>query len=162
MKTKKLTKTQMRVVIAKDALAQLRLKKYNAQRGIYIDYDLLNTLSKEYTKDYDDKSAQPFLKNLNNCEVCAKGALFLSTVRKFNDVTLREFRDASEEKACTIFGQSMLDRIESAFEVRRDKDSNNNIINNKFNKFIEKYPDNTIRLEKILLNIIRNKGYFKP
>lgn len=151
----------MRVAIAKDALAQLRAEKYVATKNVYIDDTLLNDLYAK-SKEEGDISAQPFLNTLKSCKVCAKGAIYLSTVRKFNDVTLCNFHDKSSEKAESIFGENNLLRIESAFERWKNEDKKGRETNSKLNKFIDKYPDKNVRLEKILLNVIRNKGVFKP
>jgi hypothetical protein len=158
---KKLTKSQMRVAIAKDALAQLRAEKYVATKNVYIDDTLLHDLY-AISKQEGDVSAHPFLNNLKSCKVCAKGAIYLSTVRNFNDVTLVGFNDSCVDKANSIFGEKNLFRIESAFERWKKEDKKGRETNSKLNNFINKYPDKDVRLEKILLNIIRNKGVFKP
>src|SRR6185436_16421694 len=131
---KKLTKSQMRVTIAKDALAQLRLEKYVATKGTYIDQNLLNTLNFKYKETYEDKQAQPELENLKECRVCAKGAIYLSTVRKFNDATICNFSTQAEIKATSIFGENNLTKIESAFEEWTSQDTKGNDTNSKLNK----------------------------
>lgn len=158
---KKLTKKQMRVVIAKDALTQLRAEKYAATKGIYIDDNLLSSLRDTYNKE-GNICAQSSLSSLKKCKVCAKGAIYLSTVRKFNDVKLERFCNDSTNKANEIFGETLLNKVERAFEKWTDMDKRYIETNSNLNKFINKYPDRNIRLEKILLNIIRNKGVFKP
>lgn len=161
---KKLTKAQMRVVIAKDALLQLNSEAYKAQKGIYIDDNLLDKLKKKYHEKYINESAQPYLDNLKKCKVCAKGSIFLSTVRKFNDVNLRNFRLDSEYKADDIFGEENMCKIEEAFELWTNNDELGIPKNTKLNKFIEKYKDSTSdeRLRAILKHLIKNKGIFRP
>ena len=163
-KAKKLTKAQMRVIVAKDALLQLQLEKYQPKCGVYIDDDLKREIQylPSQGKANREDSVQPYLNNLNNCQVCAKGAIFLSSVRAFNDVTVGNFYEGAMNKAYSIFGENNLDRIECAFEQWKLKNSSNNNKNTKLNKFIDKYPHTNKRLEAILKNIIKNKGIFKP
>lgn len=147
----KLTKAQQRVAVAKDALAQLKAEKYKATSGVFIDSGFLNNLC--YSDSTDQ--AQPVLQNMGTCRLCAKGAIFLSTIRKYNKATVYELTHAHEDVSNDLFGQDNLDRIEAAFECWSH-------VSWKACDFGDKYINDHDRLVAILKNIIKNNGTFKP
>lgn len=101
-KKKPLTKKQkLAVSIAKDALAQVQNGIYFTEPGTIIKFPQLDTiLTNEYIEDYDparEVELQPFvikgLRKLSrdgeSCDVCARGALLLSTIKKDNKFKAR-------------------------------------------------------------------------
>ncbi len=182
-KVKAKTKVERRIEILKDVLAQLRLEKYKATIGSYIK------LPKElYAEKLEKASAQDTLLACTKaCQVCAKGSIFLSTVRKENKLTVSElYWDQVDEdhrgtqRVIKLFGQANLDLIEAAFEkwLYKDEDGEYHIESPltfegsfygspliepdpKLEAFVEKYPNKTKRLEAIITNCIANKGIFK-
>jgi hypothetical protein len=168
IKPGKVSKAEQRVIIAKDALAQLKAERFIAQAGVYVGAELFDDLEKR--SDFnDDAQAKPLLlkKETVPCRVCAKGALFLSAVRKYNKATIDDIACDVMTVAENIFGKKQFDQIEAAFEQWEETKSNNyedsdGIPAPKAYAFGMKYNDDTERLEAILKNIIKNKGTFKP
>ena len=80
---KKLTKSQRRIAIVKDAIIQLQIGSYKTGDFGYL------TLSDKVRKRCDKiESAQEALSNIDSksfCGICAKGSLLLSTIRKENE-----------------------------------------------------------------------------
>lgn len=182
MKKQQLTRVQnKRVIILKDALKQIKLKSYiaetecgyvNANYKSNIDNeidDLENKLSKE-GKDTSKIELRDSLKDLVNpekpCQVCARGALLLSSISKFNNYSLEKayaggLDSNARDVTARIFGKKNSELMENFFE--------NNSVNDETSEegakreiFREKYPDETDRLKAILRNAIRNNGTFKP
>jgi hypothetical protein len=167
-----ISKAEMRVTIAKDALQQLKAEKIIAVSGSYYGTELIDELDKMVVKDDDNKKykvqAQPFLKKrVNPCRVCAKGALFLSAVRKYNKATLDDVMCEDLRVADKIFGSRQFDQIEAAFEQWETTKNRFGLAADGVDSitacaFGMKYEDERERLEAILKNIIKNNGTFKP
>lgn len=159
----KATAAQRRVMIAKDALAQLKIGKYVATPGTYVDaMDLA-----EEAKLKDEVQLNTLLHNpalTSSCNVCARGALLLSAVRHRNDCTIDSYGSTSEDTYVEEFADQQ-EEIEAAFEdySYRDREDGEEEGNVWCEKFLTKKErgDETKRLELILKNIIRNKGTFK-
>ena len=171
-----------RVAIAKDALLQLKAGIYDPKfgngyvptlddvdfEGIANGCEILvgESAEKVELKSYLDK----LVNKKKPCEVCAKGALFLSSVRKFNNFSIQDAADHNGDIsywasniAEDIFGVNNAKLIEAYFEgassylpVWLEQEMV------KIDKFGAKYPNSVERLEVILKNIIKNKGTFKP
>lgn len=162
-----MTPAQRRVAIAKDVLKRIGVE-YVPTSGTYIDArNIINTdLIDE--ENFADQQLQHLMKGGKKpmkCEVCARGALFLSSVFKFDNLKMGEIGCHSpyvaegvlqghlglgawsmisqEEK---FFTARQIEMIEFAFESNVD--------------FIDKYPDDTDRLIAIMKNIIAHKGRF--
>jgi len=167
-----------RVAIAKDALAQVKAEKYEviAGNGYIVNYDLDDQISNLYysldehgqnpekveLREYLDK----MLGNVNKCEVCAKGALFLSAIRKFNNYSIEDavmcLDAAASNETQKIFGLRNADLIESYFE-HSDPYKEFQIGEEWFSyRWSDGYPDDQERLILILKNVIANKGTFTP
>jgi hypothetical protein len=141
-----ITKAQadMAVKLAKDVLAQLDKRLYKVKTGDYFNpYMYANY--RALPDEADLKKNLPLVQK--KCEVCADGALFLSLVRKENNVTVEEGwnRKRLEDK---IGEQTNL--IEFAFEQ-----------SSMYYPEFAKYPPRT-RLRKIMHRIIKNNGIFDP
>jgi hypothetical protein len=103
------------------------------------------------------------------CGVCAKGALFLSSIRKFNHFSLAEsceINDRADESVKELFGKHNADLIEAVFEDDftiakvNFKDSEVDYYSDFLELWVEKYPNPDNRLEAILKNLIKNRGIF--
>lgn len=184
----KLSKTEQRVAIAKDALKWLRSPNIKAKTGTYVE--IIKGLEKLQIGDQLDEKL-PEIK----CAVCAKGALFIAHVDMFDNCMIKgepkslwsgarkpyrfEFSDEEtiSERLSKHFSQLQLDMIEAAFEKKIVEDHTGNLKSDKFDhnydniptevgkaciKFGRKYRSDKNRLEAILKNIIKNKGEFKP
>lgn len=176
---------QRRIEILKDVLKQLKVGKFKATRGSYLELpDEILTIQDENP----NKSAQEvLLETKKTCGVCAKGSLFLSTIRKenkleicdlrYNDSTSvwednKEIFEKSRGRLDKIFGSKNLNLIEAAFEKwiwydKKDDDyragrhgSSLCEKNEKLAKFVKKYPKVKDRLVAIIKNAIRNDGIF--
>src|SRR5688572_8915223 len=119
MKTKpKLTKLEKRrLAVVNDAIAQIKLKRYEASPGDYITGRIWDDIT---AASYESQLQDVLLESTKTCEVCAKGALFCSLVRKENDVKVIDFRTNSEtlreSKLAKLFGKTQANLIEIYFE----------------------------------------------
>lgn len=151
---------QRRVIIAEDALQQLKIGKFIATPGTYVNAcELADEAELKGEVQLNTLLHNPTLKS--SCDVCARGALLLSAVRHRNDCTIDDGGTTSEDSWVREFSEQQ-EVIEAAFEdYEYDGDNENgNLWCNKF--LSKKERDNaTTRLELILKNIIRNKGTFK-
>ena len=152
---KKLTQAQRRVAVAKDALKQVESEKLIAKAGTYCQF------ISEVPEIASESSAkfQKFLKGKGSeCQACARGALFISTVRKENafipdanflDIYKSVGRSDFDPRLERLFSKAQLDDIETAFESPDTPE------------YYE--ADDHDRLVLILKNIIKNRGTFvKP
>lgn len=165
IKSVKVSKAEQRVIIAKDALNQLRAEKFIAQNGVYVGGELSHELDMACKSD-EDQARPLLLKTKVRCRVCAKGALFLSTIRKYNKATVADVLCDDFHVAEKIFGDKMFNQIEAAFEQwdhtkSPDFEGAGEPAGAAYT-FGIKYSDDTERLVAILKNIIKNKGTFKP
>ena len=168
-----------RVAIAKDALLQLKAGIYTPEtRNGYVpilddvDFEgIANSCEILVGKPAEKVGLKSYLDKLVNkkkpCEVCAKGALFLSSIRKFNNFSIQDAADHNgsisywaSKIAEFIFGVNNAKLIEAYFECYLPVCSEQEMV--KIDKFGAKYPNSVERLEVILKNIIKNKGTFKP
>ena len=173
-------KAKMRVAVAKDVIKQINTGRYKAKRGVYVsgvkriksavkglfpkkvadwlsfsfslckrgtpaDAELAGELGKEF---------KPIVKDIKSCDVCAKGAFFISTVDKYNRLKVEDLVDIADtshtlsDPSDTIewlFDYDQLDEMENAFE--------------RF-VFIGRRPSASDSLISIAQNIIDNKGTF--
>ena len=129
----------VRVDVARDALAQLRADKIVAQDGVYCE-------------PIDKEDPQTL-----RCECCAMGALFLSGFRLFGQdrkedvlASVHAQYGTTDEQVLSALSEIFLDSqlwdIEDAFE--------DDIL------WIDAYPGAHERMEAILENIIRHDGDF--
>jgi len=194
-KKKKLTAIQeKRVTVLKDAIAQIKAEKYAVKAhtgyvgraGInpFNNYDLVaaaDSCELLLGKKAEDVELNKFLDRIitpkSPCQVCAKGAMLISSIRKFNNFSLQDFVDtdlddlASEDGTYDIFGQENADKMEEYFEqndpLLNEKGEeydpyNDNHSSCDFKQWTDDYPDSEDRLIAIFQNAIRNKGTFKP
>lgn len=166
-----LTKAERRVAIAKDVLKQLRLNVYQASPGTYVC--IRNGLKRDALAD-DQLCDVLSLTAPSRCAVCARGAMFLSAVMKFDNYRVGDCYALGREMSQSLyvgdsdfneyenhfFSPQQIDLIESAFEgwTRRLPDGNLDYTSVHFQRA---YPDATERLIVIMKNIIANRGIFK-
>src|SRR6185369_2611606 len=77
----RMTKAEKRIAIAKDVLKQIKLRTYKPKAGTYVE------ISQEIAKTIPrsaDVQLQDMLPKIKDCKVCALGACFMSSVRRFN------------------------------------------------------------------------------
>lgn len=164
MKTlKKMTAAQKRVAIAKDVIAGLNDESLIAETGVYLHLipktGLVGALSSP-RKRFD----VILCKNVKACEVCGLGAIFVSAVKRFDEITVAGigrvdqnyvFPPGKEGDKLDVWAGEYLSKfflvdqillIESYFETKWQK----TIVNS------------TDRMIAIMKNIIKNRGTFKP
>jgi len=174
LKKKKVVKLtaleEKRVAIAKDAILQLKSEAYDARSShgyVSLDYDSEQQLEAAaqscelFTgKNSDDMELNKLLDRLitpdKPCTVCAKGALLISSIRKYNNFSLQKAIDdnldsVASDEVRDLFGDENADRIEEYFEGY-DGDE----------KYLDEYPNDSERLIAILQNVVKNKGQFIP
>lgn len=186
---KLLTKTERRLAIVNDAIAQVKIGMYQTGDFGYVKLpSLVNQL--------DDGSAQDFLlENNEACGICAKGALFLSAIRKENKMTIDQMLNDNSHSSImnkleydNLFERENLDIVESYYEAadapvggegwRFDLYFSCLYFANAGSgaylkhlevgeKFVKAHPrkngsERTTRLLAILVNMSANDGIFKP
>ena len=163
---------RMCVKIARDVLAQLRLRRYKATPGIYVQIDspeLTSIINNKSCTEYDKtarESFKDFFKSSKKttCQVCAIGAAFVSLVNIENKCSVDEMcADKSMwERLEKYFGSDNMDLMESAFECYTTNNfSTPYEMQEVAAEWGSQYKNPTDRLRAIMLNVIRNKGDFK-
>ncbi len=167
-------KKQQRIAILKDALLRVNMGDYDARCGILIDSDGLDdAISRvELTGLTTTIEAKKFITNFlkeDSCLVCARGALLLSTVTKYNDCTINQLKILVDDGGKTntklrkFFTTRQINMMEAAFE---GYNFNSEVLSNKDNEACESFYDSFSeaedRLRAIFTNAIKNGGEFKP
>jgi hypothetical protein len=173
---KKLTKTEMRVAIAKDVIAQIKAKKYNPTQGTWVDDENQSYEQWLYDNARDCKvDVRDYTNNIKKCNVCALGSLFVSAVNKYNNVYGTYWSLSSGEVFNTnetrnynpllrYFTIKQIRLIEYTFEGGMGAvcfDDDHPMVNKAY-AFYSRYPDSKDRLLAIMKNIVKNNGTFKP
>lgn len=179
-----------RVAVAKDVIAQINISKYKAKSGSYVKTVRIN--NKLYDSDDIKNSPAQELdikKSINDsverCTVCALGACIIS-ISKFKNTlkwgeVLHHSNFTSEKSTVLkmligVFTPYQLAMIETAFEG-----SYNQTCSDRVGKILgvynlssddewnckrlyndDYYGSDDSRLQRIMQNIIDNKGEFKP
>lgn len=174
--TEKAIRSKRRVQIAEDVLAWLRTKRLNVVTGSYCVFDE-GFMPYGYTLGTSLQKILPeIVTSRKPCQVCAKGAMFIAAVDRYNKVQLRDangdgFSNREIIKAMkAYFSKRTLDLIEVAFEC---KDANfefsngyNQPVTNRVARnaieFGKRYQDPRARLRAIMRNLISNNGDFVP
>lgn len=187
-----LTKKQ-RVEVAKDVLKQLRYKRIKVTPGEYVSVPMsedevpalmdLGDNRREKSKNLAKK-----LFARKDCQVCARGAMFLSGIGLYNKLEVTQFtgqsshwsdrftfQDETLDWTKDNFGREQSALIENAFEGRnittdygeagvdghRIDEDYTIVYHGPAVDFYNKYPDPVDRLRAIMKNIIKNEGVFK-
>lgn len=167
---KRLTKAQKRMMILKDALKQIKIGFLKPEKA-----GICNLPNIKNAKDNAD--GQTLLKKLKrnkkNCMVCARGALLLTSVLKFNKLTwgdliaVDNYEGSFEEGSITdgrlmsFFSAEQLMMMETAFERQHNEYELGKLAYDCW-AFYDKYSHPRRRLIAILENAIKNNGIFTP
>jgi hypothetical protein len=160
----------MCVKIAKDVLQQLRLGRYIATQGTYVQVVTPEDgcLDPDFTNIDMSQSFQKFFKQNKEatCDVCALGSAFVSLVNIENKCSVEDIQDTNKlfDRLVKYFGNENIALMESAFEVRNMNSNTDDIDYEMLVAAAEwgnRYDDPTVRLRAIMLNVIRNRGDFK-
>ena len=147
-----------------DSINQNELKCVSDGTG-YILYS--RNVQNNLNRNDDNLISKEDVKELkNNCSVCARGAMLLSRIDKFNKLTWSDVWDsqsATSKGLKDIFTEHELSMIENAFERNMINGSyaNNDLTQKLVSavKFGKKCSDdNKKRLVQIMQNIIYNNG----
>lgn len=180
--TKKLTPVQMRIAIAKDVLAQLKLKKLRPEVGWWADDSRLGGLEDWAWKKIDEANVpeggtctlntQDYSKNIKSCRVCALGAIFMGISNLYGvnitgvDPDMYEvFENLSKSPLQEYFSKDQLHLLECAFEGgggAHDIYTIDKKLRGFALAFHYGFQSDKDRLKAIMENIIENNGTFKP
>lgn len=168
-KFEKLSKSEKRVLIAKDVIKALNMRKLVAQHGTYMRVDdpkLKRTvLGNKQLSDVFDKAT----KKKDSCHVCALGACFVAGVQRFNNVVATDIGysakteiddlnndDTMRDFLVDYFSMEQLHLIENCFE------SSDAMELAPSGEDWKPKLEGTERMIAIMKNIVKNKGTFKP
>lgn len=170
-----------RVAILKDALAQIKAEAYDVKSNngyvrndnLHYNIERLCDMADIVAPKGEKTELQYFMNKLVNkekpCEVCAKGAIFLSSIRKFNNLSLKEISGGGDildsiasDKVRQLFGRENADLMEEYFESGNPDHEDWDLDGNDLPEDPWIKISDTDRLIRILKNAIRNKGIFKP
>lgn len=154
-----MNKAKQCVAIAKDVIKQLNAGMYDtSEKFTYLKINDILPPNRDLQSYFGGgKTATGKKRKPKPCYVCAKGALFVSYVRKYDGVKAKDIRvdvvdgvheESIVEPLLSCFSEEQLDLIETAYEGLYD--------------WRRKYPGRTDRLRAIAQNIIDNKGTFVP
>jgi hypothetical protein len=176
-KLKASKKAQLRIELAKDVLKQLKLKRIEAWTSYFslshLDQDTARSLqwNKGFKEQFESKA-------IKTCRVCARGALMVSWVRKFNKYTLDEMnalpnRNPPLEEITKLFGTRNTLLIEDVFEdcfspgelklTEIENDIKQGLLTAKQGRVLKFAVGCKTReqvLARIMKNIIKNNGVF--
>jgi hypothetical protein len=158
----KLTKAQMRVIIAKDAIKQIRAQVLQVQTGNYL-------ILPESTFEIDQQTCleQP-------CKVCQLGSALVSAIHKFNHETAFTIHGSDSrslvKKLKRWFSIKQMVMMEAAFEkstaaCQVKNQTNFNISRKLLDACFDFAGQNLSGVDlsiAIWKNVIKNKGEFKP
>lgn len=176
-----MTTNEKKVVVAQDCIERINLGQISADTGNVINRNTITKMNKSYSQA---TSVKDILNNdeMIQCDVCAKGGLFLSYVGRTNEVKLCELgsntttrnynpnsvHDNEHSRLLEIFTARELAYIELAFEGEQYLDYDENSCRIKFtddeyelaNNFRCSFDTPDDVLVAICENIIKNKGQF--
>lgn len=156
-----------RIEVIKDALKRLRYLNLSTNEYLRIRYQefIGNECNTEQANKYISKIEK-------NCEVCAKGALFLSHIRKYNEVSVSDVLNSNADSyICSNlkeFDIENLDLVEAAYQCcpncRWDDNQETKELDKKAVIFGQgfDYRNKKSRLKAILKNMLDNNGVFVP
>jgi hypothetical protein len=169
---KKQTPAQLRVRIAKEALAAVENKKLKAKSDVW----LAQNSNREVASKKDiGKDLQEVLQSKTRCEGCALGGLLYAAVTLYdkyevteNTLELASSSDNLFEYLEGFFESNQLMLIEYSYEGGAGGTKSDAMYYHPDSeqvelaiKFYEQFPDDRERFVAIMLNIIRNEGTFK-
>lgn len=129
IKFNNLSAAEKRILIAKDAIKQLQLNKYVAEKGCWVslnlDEETRNQIEDGKFKernlnDYEQEWQGILQRKEVSCQVCGLGAVFASAVRLNNNYVASPFADVAWKdlypRLAKYFSMDQLAAIEIAFE----------------------------------------------
>ncbi len=180
----KMTPAQKRVAIAEDVREQIKKEKYVPTSGVYVE---LNEFSVPEGQEDSlaEKQLCEIINGLPNCDVCARGAMFVSGLRVFNSLRVKDVKDyESLFYGDNILGSDIISPYENLFFDKKQTslmeicfeavsiDEGNNhpddFCSTRISKkdidaalrYGQSFSEDNDRLDEIAKNIIRNKGDF--
>lgn len=177
---------QRRVAIAKDVLERIDHRAYKPTSCVYVEAEKLIN-EKKLNKDFINQDlSSVLLEKPVRCEVCARGAFFLSSIYKFNKIKIKELdlpvdfgpggdldvpevydniqlsHTDIEDHERRFFSREQSELIEEMFEIdQHELESSLTYTQVRAAKaYGEEYRTERQRLIAICKNIIRNKGQF--
>lgn len=164
-----MTRNERKVALAQDVLAKLDADLIVAEKGAYLEGDL--QVGKGVITPEDCQTIY------GSCEMCAKGALLVSRIDKYNTVEWDDLVNVEDDYFSLAdestfhglkeaFTQEELDLIEIAFEgwsprpERSDEYDQDLVYRSKY-MLSRDYPPQD-RLREICNNIVSNNGNFIP
>ncbi len=162
------SKAERRVIIAQDVLKHIVTKEYFINKGAYLRLPEELFIFKNVKK-----KLQSLFGQINQCKVCALGAIFMSKC-SINDGqilgdSVLDYRGDDTLYYTSLrkhFSNRQLVLIESAFEMEDDMSSMSRYQGGidciKSIAFGKNFSDSPERLTAIMNNLIKNKGTFKP
>ncbi len=161
------TKSERRVLIAKDVIQLIKDRKITLEPGVWVD--TYSTVGDAYDKSLQ----QEFLAGNVECNCCGIGAMMLSCTlfknkTKVGDDILGDvgrYYDSGDKFMNgfrELFSKTQVRLIELAFEQGTGWYCDENTAERKAVAFGEKYWDDEDRLTAIMTNIIKNDGKFIP
>lgn len=152
-----LPQKQKALLVAKDVIELIKSKKIQTESMRYLYFGLQPPRLREDISATSKKGKSILLNG--ECEVCAKGAIFMASIFRTNSISVNEVIDCAEDswvsldiRVCDIdriFNRRQFCAIEAAFEGW-----------NYRSVWRRKFPINEDRLVAICVNIIKNKGVF--
>ncbi|RJQ30275.1 hypothetical protein C4565_00390 [Candidatus Parcubacteria bacterium] len=103
-----MTREERKIAIAKDVIARMDMEKLNLKRGTYFDGIVKEKIG------YSDSLQLVVDKLEQGCTVCAIGAVFLSHVRLFNQVS-GEVVSRYGSEAVQIFSHDLIASVKDCF-----------------------------------------------
>ena len=166
-----MTKMEKRVAVARDVLASIKLKKYNTQARTYL------TMSKIDVEEDCRVSIANLEKKNVVCNVCAIGSMFVSNIKKVNEIAtyitksgiqvtktkgLSQDDDVMIKSLSELYSEQELRFLEFAFEGSdiSDEFHDDFTLRNDAKSFYRQYSDDEERLVAIMKNIVQHKGKF--
>lgn len=166
----KLPKYKQRMEVAKDVLKWMAAEKLTMSTGTY--FDITDNIASSNRATLRSGSLKDTLLSMKSCTVCAKGAIFACTVARKNEVKngdLIEFieSDKLSETLQGLFSGHQLRMIETEFEGIDIEYANMNMLQQRKTKRIHPKMgimslSNAAKMTRIMKNIIRNNGWFRP
>lgn len=170
----KLSGSRKRITVAQDVLDQLRLRRFVATTGTYLQPTTVEA-KRQFNSFDDDSDKRPVHEVLEDvkCQVCGIGSLFVAAVDRANACTIKDMDHSYEnsgfmrEYLGEFFSDEQLVLIETAFETELINSLNTGLSRSSPEvyaaiRFGEKYSNAEKRLKSIMENIIANKGTFSP
>lgn len=170
---------QKAMLVAADVIAQIKMKRFKTSKGVYID-NIHIPVGMEDLSTASDEGKK--LLHKSACTVCAKGAIFMSSIQMSNKMSLIDVKSIAMahydhnwsgvhnnptnvriSKKITdvdrIFTRANLDMIEAAFEKDACFAKSESGASRDFGY---RYEKSDVRLVAICMNILKHNGEFNP